>query len=137
MKNLALLRKEHGLSQQKLASDIGLARNTICQYESGNRVPDVSTLVLLADYFGVSTDYLLEREEKKSVMERPTSEIAENFIREFKEQMKEKAFQDIAKLYKAIDLQEEDRVSMKAQILTVLVTYLKGVGMDTQAIVGY
>ena len=137
MKNLATLRKEHGLSQQKLASDIGLARNTICQYESGNRVPDVSTLVLLADYFGVSTDYLLGREEKKSVIERPTSEIAENFIREFKEQMKEKAFQDIiAKLYKAIDLQE-DRVSMKAQILTVLVTYLKGVGMDTQAIVGY
>lgn len=62
MKNLAVLRKEQGLSQQKLASDIGLARNTICQYESGNRVPDVSTLVLLADYFGVSTDYLLGRD---------------------------------------------------------------------------
>lgn len=64
MKNLAVLRKECGLSQQKLASDIGLARNTICQYESGNRVPDVSTLVLLADYFGVSTDYLLGRDGK-------------------------------------------------------------------------
>lgn len=62
MKNLAVLRKEYGLSQQKLASEIGLARNTICQYESGNRVPDVSTLVLLADYFGVSIDYLLGRD---------------------------------------------------------------------------
>ena len=132
MKNLATLRKEHGLSQQKLASDIGLARNTICQYESGNRVPDVSTLVLLADYFGVSTDYLLGREEKKAVMERPTSEITENFIREFKEQMKEKAFQDIAKLYKAIK-----DVSLKAQILTVLVAYLNRSGINTESIVGY
>ena len=131
MKNLATLRKEHGLSQQKLASDIGLARNTICQYESGSRVPDVSTLALLADYFGVSTDYLLEREEKKSVMERPTSEIAENFICEFEEQMKEKVFQDIAKLYKAIK-----DVSLKAQILVVLVAYLNRNGINTENILG-
>lgn len=65
MKNLALLRKEFGLSQQKLGNEIGLARNTICQYESGNRVPDVDTLKKIADYFDVSIDYLLGREEKK------------------------------------------------------------------------
>ena len=59
MKNLANLRKANGLSQQKLGSEIGLARNTICQYESGNRVPDVDTLVKIAQYFNVSVDYLL------------------------------------------------------------------------------
>ena len=62
MKNLAMLRKAHGLSQQKLGDAVGLARNTICQYESGNRVPDVDTLIKLADYFGVTIDYLLGRE---------------------------------------------------------------------------
>lgn len=64
MKNLAKLRKENGLSQQKLGNEIGLARNTICQYESGNRVPDVDTLVRIADYFNVTVDYLLGREIK-------------------------------------------------------------------------
>lgn len=64
MKNLALLRKERKLSQQELGNKIGLARNTICQYESGNRIPDVSTLILLADFFDVSTDYLLDRDER-------------------------------------------------------------------------
>lgn len=59
MKNLSNLRKAKGLSQQKLGDEIGLARNTICQYESGNRVPDVDTLVKIAQYFGVSVDYLL------------------------------------------------------------------------------
>lgn len=67
MKNLAMLRKAHGLSQQKLGDAVGLARNTICQYESGNRVPDVDTLIKLADYFGVSVDYLLGREDKFSL----------------------------------------------------------------------
>ena len=62
MKNLATLRKAYGLSQQKFGDAVGLARNTICQYESGNRVPDVDTLIKLADYFGVTIDYLLGRE---------------------------------------------------------------------------
>lgn len=64
MTNLTILRKERKLSQQELGNKIGLARNTICQYESGNRVPDVSTLILLADFFNVSIDYLLDRDEK-------------------------------------------------------------------------
>lgn len=59
MKNLVTLRKRNGLSQQKLGEEIGLARNTICQYESGNRVPDVDTLIKIAQYFDVSIDYLL------------------------------------------------------------------------------
>ncbi len=59
MKNLVNLRKAKGLSQQKLGKEIGLARNTICQYESGNRVPDVDTLIKIAQYFNISVDYLL------------------------------------------------------------------------------
>ncbi len=62
MKNLATLRKAYGLSQQKFGDAVGLARNTICQYESGNRVPDVDTLIKLTDHFGVTIDYLLGRE---------------------------------------------------------------------------
>ena len=127
MKTLALLRKERGLSQQRLASDIGLARNTICQYESGNRVPDVNTLVLLADYFDVSTDYLLGREEKKSVMQRPTSELVEKYQHLFYDS----DFVKIAKIYDNIQ---------EAVVKGILVGYFlaaaKANGVDT-SIVGY
>lgn len=79
MKNLTLLRKQNGLSQNKLGLEVGLASNTICQYESGRRIPDVSTLILLADYFGVSTDYLLDRQERTLP---PLSEAKQQLIDE-------------------------------------------------------
>lgn len=62
MKNLVQLRKQNKISQNKLGKDIGLATNTICQYENGRRIPDIKTLILIADYFGVSCDYLLDRQ---------------------------------------------------------------------------
>ncbi len=81
MKNLTLLRKQKGISQNKLGLEVGLANNTICQYESGRRVPDVSTLILLADYFGVSTDYLLDRQSPE---ESPLTETKQSLIEKIK-----------------------------------------------------
>lgn len=89
MKNLAKLRKLFGLSQQKFGDEIGLARNTICQYESGNRVPDVDTLIKIAEFFGVSVDYVLGLDCTESSYEifidicikenRTTQSVAEEF----------------------------------------------------------
>lgn len=61
--NLRKLREQKGVSQAELARSLGVARSTICQYEANRREPDNETLSKLADYFGVSTDYILEREE--------------------------------------------------------------------------
>ena len=61
------LREQKGITQTALAKQIGVVRSTVCQYEKGNREPDQSTLVKLATFFGVTTDYLLEREEKKLI----------------------------------------------------------------------
>lgn len=57
------LRKARGISQLKLAMDLGMNQNSISRYESGAREADYRTLVALADYFNVSIDYLLERTE--------------------------------------------------------------------------
>ena len=57
------LRKRNGLSQKELSLIINVAQNTISQWEQGKRDPDTATLKKLADYFKVSTDYLLGREE--------------------------------------------------------------------------
>ena len=41
--------------------DLGLSQNSISRYETGEREADYRTLILFADYFNVSIDYLLER----------------------------------------------------------------------------
>ena len=64
---LKQLRRQHGISQLKLARDLGLNQNSISRYESGEREADYQTLIRLADYFNVSVDYLLERTENPAV----------------------------------------------------------------------
>ena len=55
------LRKQRGVSQLRLAMDLGLSQNTVSRYETGEREADYRTLILLRDYFNVSIDYLLGR----------------------------------------------------------------------------
>ncbi len=58
---LKQLRKQKGISQLKLALDLNTNQNTISRYETGEREPGINELVMIADYFNVSLDYLLER----------------------------------------------------------------------------
>ena len=55
------LRKQKGITQIKLATDLNLSQNSISRYEQGVREADYKTLIMFADYFNVSVDYLLER----------------------------------------------------------------------------
>lgn len=61
------LRKKKNISQQKLAMDLSLSQNSISRYETGEREADYKTLILLADYFNVSIDYLLERTDNPEI----------------------------------------------------------------------
>lgn len=58
---LKQLRKERQISQLKLAFDLNMNQNTISRYENMEREADYATLILFADYFNVSLDYLLGR----------------------------------------------------------------------------
>ena len=57
------LRTEKGLKQIDVSKSINIARNTLSQFENCIARPSYEVLVLLADFFDVSTDYLLGREE--------------------------------------------------------------------------
>lgn len=59
------LRKKKNITQLKLAMDLGLNQNAISRYETGERETDYKTLIAMADYFGVSIDYLLERTDEE------------------------------------------------------------------------
>ena len=58
------LRKQKNLSQLQLAMALNMNQNSISRYETGEREADYKTLILSADYFNVSIDYLLERTDK-------------------------------------------------------------------------
>lgn len=59
------LREETKLTQKQFAEAIKIPNGTINRYETGIRVPDFDTLILFADFFNVSTDYLLGRTENR------------------------------------------------------------------------
>ena len=58
---LAELRQDHGLTQDQLAEIISASPGTISNYEHGRHLPDLDKLKMIADYFHVTTDYLLGR----------------------------------------------------------------------------
>lgn len=59
MTRIKSLRDEAGLSQADLAKELSVAQNTVSSWENGKRDPDTDTVIQLAAFFGVSTDYLL------------------------------------------------------------------------------
>ena len=53
------LRKEFNITQATLATQLGVTQDSISLWENGKRIPDTQYVVALAQYFQVTTDYLL------------------------------------------------------------------------------
>lgn len=64
--NIRAIREDHDLKQRELAKVLGVAQNTYSQYENGVIEWTAPLLVKLADYYGVSVDYLLGRTDLPS-----------------------------------------------------------------------
>ncbi len=58
---LSELRQDHRLSQKELAEILHLSVSTISNYETGRHLPDLDTVLEIAEFFSVSADYLLGR----------------------------------------------------------------------------
>lgn len=63
---IAQLRKEKGMTQEQLANKLGISYQAVSKWETGISSPDISTLPLLAEIFGVNIDELFGREWKAS-----------------------------------------------------------------------
>ena len=68
--NIALLRTEAGMTQASLAEILNYTDKAVSKWERGEAVPDIVTIKQIADYFGVSVDYLLRRDHKEDLKER-------------------------------------------------------------------
>ncbi|EPZ41269.1 helix-turn-helix domain-containing protein [Alicyclobacillus acidoterrestris] len=78
------LRNKRGLSAKETGAIFGLAQSTISGYESGDRQPDFDTVLAIAKYFGVSTDYLLgnKREIESADLTPEEAELLEELKKE-------------------------------------------------------
>ncbi|WP_298035345.1 helix-turn-helix domain-containing protein [uncultured Dysosmobacter sp.] len=62
---LQTLRKENKITQKSVANYLGIKLRTYQYYEGNDHRPDYETLIALADYFHVTTDYLLGRTDQR------------------------------------------------------------------------
>ena len=61
------LRTAHGLNQVEFAGKLSVAKQTVSNWENNNIQPSIDMLTKIADFFNISTDYLLGREDKKTL----------------------------------------------------------------------
>lgn len=71
---LKMLRTQHRKTQQDMADVLGISRQGYAKYENNLGEPDNSTLSKLADYFNVSTDYLLGRSDSPTLTQEEKEE---------------------------------------------------------------
>lgn len=64
-RRIASLRAEKALTQQELGNAIGVSDKTVSKWETGGSYPDITIIPMLADYFGVTADYLLRGTPRK------------------------------------------------------------------------
>lgn len=65
--NLKLLRLKAGYTQIAVQMKTGIEQALISKFESGERTPPTETLMLLADFYGVSIDYIMGRTENPEI----------------------------------------------------------------------
>ncbi len=66
---ISILRKAKGISQVQLANRIGVSKQSVSNWENNNIMPSVDMVITLAVFFGCTSDYLLELNENKMVIE--------------------------------------------------------------------
>lgn len=123
MNKIAEMRKKAGLTQSKLSTAIGVSRSTLAMYETNKSEPDFKTISKLADFFGVSVDYLLGREEKSPAAQDAQPSYVDEFVRDFGDLFADEDFIKYARLYKIMD------AAQRIYILGVIVGHLERAGV--------
>lgn len=123
---LKTLAKEKNITYDQIASRSNIPISTVKKVFSGiTKTPRIDTVQ------AIERALELDKPQPTALADKQTSELAENFIREYGDLLKEKAFNDLAKLYKAVD------IANRIFIVSSIVGYLNRNGVNTELIVGY
>ena len=95
---LQSLRSARGFSQQFVADRLGLKRSTLSNYEIGRRVPSLSDLGRLAEFYGVGLDYfeLATADDVQAVLARARDVFTSPDV---SQEVKDELYREIAMLY--------------------------------------
>lgn len=66
------LRKNRGLSQEELADKVGVSRQAVSKWESGQSTPDIEKIIVMSELFEVTTDYILKGIEPADMTNKKT-----------------------------------------------------------------
>ncbi len=66
------LRKSKGLSQEELAEKVGVSRQAVSKWESEQSTPDIEKIIVMSEFFEVTTDYILKGIEPVNMSKRKT-----------------------------------------------------------------
>ncbi len=69
------LRKAKGISQEELADKVGVSRQAVSKWESEQSTPDLEKIIIMSDFFGVTTDYILKGIEPVADKEQKNKEL--------------------------------------------------------------
>lgn len=69
------LRKSKGITQEELADKIGVSRQAVSKWESEQSTPDIEKIIIMSDFFGVTTDYILKGIEPVADKEQKSKEL--------------------------------------------------------------
>ncbi|MEY8389920.1 helix-turn-helix transcriptional regulator [Lachnospiraceae bacterium 45-W7] len=69
------LRKAKGISQEELADKVGVSRQAVSKWESEQSTPDLAKVIIMSDFFGVTTDYILKGIEPVADQEQKSKEL--------------------------------------------------------------
>lgn len=109
---LKCLRDKNKITQDELAKHLGVGRPTIAGYETKGKQPSFEILEKMADFFSVSTDYLLGRTDIKQPIQntkndKPSSDEISKEIRNLSPESQEE-LKKLIELYKLRDLKERN-----------------------------
>lgn len=91
------LRVKRNVTQQQIADFIGVGRTTIAGYETKDKNPDFDKLRLIAKFFDVTTDYLLEIDDEEKRLRDNEATIATHRI-DFGEDLPDEAYEELDSL---------------------------------------
>ncbi len=74
------LRKSRGISQEELADKIGVSRQAVSKWESGQSMPDLDKIIALGEHFKVTTDYILKGEKMTASNNQKNNEFASKVL---------------------------------------------------------
>lgn len=133
-------KKEQGISARSILNELELSPTALSEWNRGKSHPTVETIIKLAKYFKVSTDYLLcltdepnclsaNANTSTELIKRPKYDVSDKFMEDYMNLLKDKHFSNIAKVY------NEFEEAYKIQIYTYIITLAAQAGLNVAKIV--